>query len=88
MGRRRLQLNGPRVIDIDILLHGNTILTTPELELPHPRYRDRRFVLEPLAELNPNLPDPVTSRTIAALRDALRGQTVRRLASAVESETR
>ena len=52
--------NGPRTIDIDILLYGNFVMKTEELEIPHPRYRERRFTLAPLAELNPELRDPVT----------------------------
>ena len=45
--------NGPRTIDIDILLYGSVIMKTDELEIPHPRYRERRFTLAPLAELEP-----------------------------------
>jgi 7,8-dihydro-6-hydroxymethylpterin-pyrophosphokinase len=70
--------NGPRNIDIDILLFGNAIVKTAELEIPHPRYRERRFTLAPLAELNPSLRDPVTGRTMAELLAALTGQAVRR----------
>lgn len=77
LGRRRTVVNGPRTIDIDILLYGNAVVKTAELTIPHPRYRERRFVLEPLAELNPTLRDPETSQTIAAMRDAVRGQVVR-----------
>ena len=51
---------GPRTIDIDILLYGNEVINTPELQLPHPRIKEREFVLIPLLELNPNLKDPVT----------------------------
>ena len=46
-------MNGPRTIDIDILLYGSAIVKSEELEIPHPRYRERRFVLAPLAELQP-----------------------------------
>jgi 2-amino-4-hydroxy-6-hydroxymethyldihydropteridine diphosphokinase len=74
LGRRRVVINGPRTIDIDILLHGDTVLKTPDLEIPHPRYRERRFVLEPLAELNPALADPRTGQTVAALLNAVEGQ--------------
>ena len=52
------------MIDIDILLFGEAIVTTPELEIPHPRMADRRFVLEPLAELAPDLRHPATRRTV------------------------
>ena len=74
LGRKRTVVNGPRTIDIDILLYGNTIVRKPELEVPHPRYRERRFVLEPLAELNASLKDPETGRTVAEMLDAVRRQ--------------
>ncbi len=64
MGRKRLVPKGPRNIDIDILLHGSSIVETPQLQIPHPRMRERRFVLEPLAELAPDLRHPVEQRTI------------------------
>jgi len=74
LGRKRLVVNGPRTIDIDILLYGNAIVKKPELEVPHPRYRERRFVLEPLAELNASLKDPETGRTVAEMLAAVSGQ--------------
>lgn len=74
LGRRRTMKNGPRTIDIDILLYGNAVMKTGELEIPHPRYRDRRFTLAPLAELNAGLRDPVTRRTMAEMLAALKGQ--------------
>jgi 2-amino-4-hydroxy-6-hydroxymethyldihydropteridine diphosphokinase len=74
MGRRRTIENGPRTIDIDILLFGNSVMKTEELEIPHPRYRERRFTLAPLAELNPGLRDPVTGQTMAEQLAALTGQ--------------
>ncbi len=78
LGRKRTVVNGPRSIDIDILLFGSTVIKTADLEIPHPRFRERRFVLAPLAELNPTLRDPVTGRTIAEMLNGLRDQTVRR----------
>jgi len=81
LGRRRLAPMGPRTIDIDILLFGNAIVTTPALEIPHPRFRDRRFVLAPLADLAPELRDPVTRRTVRELLGELQGQAVRRIMS-------
>ncbi len=78
LGRRRTVVNGPRTIDIDILLYGKAVLKTPELQVPHPRYRERRFVLEPLAELNPGLEDPEIHRSVSAMLDAVRAQTVRK----------
>ena len=79
LGRRRTGVrNGPRTIDIDILLYGNFVITTEELEIPHPRYRERRFTLAPLAELNPALRDPVTRRTVAEMLAGLNGQGIRK----------
>jgi 2-amino-4-hydroxy-6-hydroxymethyldihydropteridine diphosphokinase len=49
--RRRKSANGPRTIDIDIILYGNSTIKTPTLEIPHPRYKERLFVLTPLSEL-------------------------------------
>jgi 2-amino-4-hydroxy-6-hydroxymethyldihydropteridine diphosphokinase len=81
MGRTRTIANGPRTIDIDILLYGDSAIKTAELEIPHPRYRDRRFTLAPLAELNPGLRDPVTRQTMAEMLAALTGQNVRKIES-------
>ena len=79
MGRRRVVVNGPRTIDIDIVLYGSAIVRADELTIPHPRYRERRFVLEPLAELNPALRDPETRQTVAALLAKVRTQSVNRI---------
>ena len=79
MGRRRVQKKGPRTLDIDILLFGNSILQTKGLTIPHPAMHERRFVLEPLAEIAPEARHPVIKRTVRELRDALPpGQAVRR----------
>lgn len=67
IGRRRLVRGGPRVIDLDILLCGSSIIRTPELEVPHPRMAERRFVLVPLAEMAPAARHPVKNKTIAEL---------------------
>jgi 2-amino-4-hydroxy-6-hydroxymethyldihydropteridine diphosphokinase len=80
MGRRRLKKKGPRTIDIDILLFGNSMIRAQGLTVPHPSMHERRFVLEPLAEIAPELLHPVFKRTIRQLRDALpAGQAVRRV---------
>ena len=64
MGRKRLVVNGPRTIDVDILLYGPFVVNTAKLEIPHPRMAERRFVLEPLAELAPDLRHPVTRQSV------------------------
>jgi 2-amino-4-hydroxy-6-hydroxymethyldihydropteridine diphosphokinase len=79
LGRKRTAVDGPRTIDIDILLFGSAVIKMADLEIPHPRFRDRRFVLAPLAELNPQLRDPVSGQSIAEMLNSLRGQTVRQL---------
>ena len=79
MGRRRSQAKGPRNIDIDILLFGSSIVETKGLTIPHPALHQRRFVLEPLAEIAPEVRHPVFKKTIRELRDALpAGQAVRK----------
>ena len=66
-GRTRPFPGAPRTLDLDLVLVGDVVVTGPELTLPHPRFRERRFVLEPLAELAPALVDPVTRLTIREL---------------------
>jgi 2-amino-4-hydroxy-6-hydroxymethyldihydropteridine diphosphokinase len=86
MGRRRVQKKGPRTIDIDILLFGESIIDSPELTIPHPTMYQRRFVLEPLAEIAPDIQHPVFKKTIRELLDALpEGQAVRRIPRSVSA---
>jgi len=80
MGRRRDGKKGPRNIDIDILLFGTSIVDTKDLTIPHPALHQRRFVLEPLAEIAPEQRHPVFKRTVRELRDALpAGQAVKKI---------
>jgi 2-amino-4-hydroxy-6-hydroxymethyldihydropteridine diphosphokinase len=70
-GRQRAFPNAARTLDLDLILFGDDIVDQPALQVPHPRFRERRFVLEPLAELAPSLRDPVTGLTIAELLSRL-----------------
>jgi len=80
MGRRRTKSKTPRTIDIDILLFGSSVVETAGLTIPHPGLHQRRFVLEPLAEIAPELRHPVFKRTVRELRDALApGQQVKKV---------
>ena len=80
LGRRRLAPQGPRTIDIDILLYGNFRIQSDRLVVPHPRMSERRFVLEPLSELAPALRHPVTHQTMRELLAATADRSaVRRL---------
>jgi len=81
LGRRRSVPKGPRLIDLDILLYASAKISTPGLEVPHPRMAERRFVLEPLAELAPELRHPLTGQTIKEMLTRVSRQTVRRIDS-------
>ena len=69
LGRNRTGVprGGPRTVDLDLLLYGDTRISVPGLEIPHPRLVERRFVLEPLAELDPRLEVPAKGRVQALL---------------------
>jgi 2-amino-4-hydroxy-6-hydroxymethyldihydropteridine diphosphokinase len=67
LGRERRVPKGPRLIDMDILLYGSSVVKTPGLEIPHPRMAERRFVLAPFAEIAPGVRHPVLKKTIAEL---------------------
>ena len=88
MWRQRVQKKGPRTIDLDILLFscsrtGDVVIDSPALTIPHPALHQRRFVLQPLAEIAPEARHPVLKKTIRELLDALpAGQIVRKLQKA------
>ncbi len=71
MGRRRSQPKGPRTIDIDILLFGNSIIHTSQLDVPHVAMHQRRFVLEPLSEIAPEVRHPIFKHTVREMLQAL-----------------
>lgn len=67
MGRLRMEKNGPRVIDIDIIFYNDLVMHEPHLTIPHPQLQNRRFVLVPLGEIAPEFVHPVFHKTIAQL---------------------
>ena len=74
MGRDRsaaVPPKGPRIIDLDLLLVDSVVLHTPELTLPHAALAERRFVLEPLAEIAPEMRHPTSGKTVREMLDAL-----------------
>lgn len=71
--RERPYHGAPRTLDLDVILYADQIIDEPGLSVPHPRFREREFVLRPLAELTPDLVDPVSGRTVKELLENLRG---------------
>lgn len=78
-GRVRQERWGARTLDLDLILYGNRVLTEATLEVPHPRFRERAFVLVPLAEIAPDWVDPVTGQTVQSLCEGVDHQGVERL---------
>jgi 2-amino-4-hydroxy-6-hydroxymethyldihydropteridine diphosphokinase len=72
LGRERPHIGAPRTVDLDLILYGDVVLDEPGVTVPHPRFRDRRFVLEPLAEIAADWVDPVTGETIRELLRAVK----------------
>ena len=71
-GRVRRGWRSPRTLDLDLILHGESLIDENGLQVPHPHFRERAFVLEPLAQVAPEMRDPVTGATIRELLAALR----------------
>ena len=72
-GRTRVTSRTARTLDLDLILYGDRIIQSPGVDVPHPRFRERLFVLQPLAEIAPDLRDPVTGRTAGELLEGLTG---------------
>jgi len=70
-GRERPFPGAARTLDLDLILFGDRIIDEPDLIVPHPRFRERRFVLEPLSQIAPEIVDPVTGQTAEALLRAI-----------------
>jgi 2-amino-4-hydroxy-6-hydroxymethyldihydropteridine diphosphokinase len=71
-GRERAFQNAPRTLDLDLIFYGREVIDEPGLVVPHSRFRDRAFVLEPLVEIAPQMSDPVTGKSIEELLRGLR----------------
>lgn len=81
MGREPGERWGPRVIDIDIVFYDDRVMDSPALTIPHPRAAERRFILQPIVDINPRMIHPALGKTVSELLAALpeTGQALRRL---------
>jgi 2-amino-4-hydroxy-6-hydroxymethyldihydropteridine diphosphokinase len=70
-GRRRPYPLAPRTLDLDLILYGDSVIAEYDLTIPHPRFREREFVLTPLSQIAPDMLDPVTGRTLLELQSAI-----------------
>ena len=88
IGRTPTFRNGPRAIDLDLLLYDDVVRTSTDIELPHPRWLDRSFVIEPLLELDPSLTDPRTGASITEWRSTMVPARLTRLFGGTELDRR
>lgn len=77
LGRRRKTVNEPRVIDLDLIDYSNKILSNKEIIIPHPRAHTRRFVMEPLAELDPNWVHPILKTNVYKILKKINNQKIK-----------
>ncbi len=86
-GRVRTEPNSPRTLDLDLILYGDAVISTPELIVPHPRMHERAFVLVPLAEIAPGAVQPVLKKSVRELADAVTKDDIRALTRPATAHT-
>ena len=87
LGSRKLIARGPRIVDLDVLFYGDSVVRSSEIEIPHPRMTERRFVLVPLAELAPTFVHPILHATCAELLARTGDHSIVRIWQPVEGES-